>query len=167
MKVKYVTDIIKEIQARGSIQVPGGYITGEAFEEWLREGKEDFEMSISEQVKKLRNLVKEYKNPPYGREVAGTAEALSEAADTIESLSAKLAAENMENGGGWIAISERLPTKEESIKNDNRFILDDGNRRYEGCFDYIEKRFVRFNCNGMQTDKCVIAWREMPEKYRP
>lgn len=89
------------------------------------------------------------------------------AADTIETLSAKLQAANMDNGGGWIAISERLPTKEESVKNDNRFILDDGNRRYEGCFDYIEKRFVRFNCDGMQKDKCVIAWREMPEKYRP
>ena len=51
---------------------------------------------IEEQVKKLRNLVKGYKNPPYGREVTGTAEALSKAADTIEALSAKLQAANME-----------------------------------------------------------------------
>lgn len=94
-------------------------------------------------------------------------EIINQVADTTEDLSAKLQAENMENDGGWIAIAERLPTKEESIKNDNRFILDDGNRRYEGCFDYIEKRFVRFNCDGMQTDKCVIAWREMLERYRP
>ncbi len=36
MAIKFAEDIIKEIQARGSIQVPEGYITGEAFEEWLR-----------------------------------------------------------------------------------------------------------------------------------
>ena len=36
MAIKFAEDIIKEIQARGSIQVPEVYITGEAFEEWLR-----------------------------------------------------------------------------------------------------------------------------------
>lgn len=123
-------------------------------------------MSISEQVKELRILARKIKK--YGTtEELKSYKVIAEAADIIESLSAKMQAANMENGGGWIAILERLPTKEESIKNDNRFILDDGNRRYEGCFDYIEKRFVRFNCDGMQTDKCVIAWREMPEKYCP
>lgn len=118
---------------------------------------------ISEQIKELR------KNADWFDSIAffKTRDILNQAADTIEALSEKLQDVNMENGGGWIAISERLPTKEESIKNDNRFILDDGNRRYEGCFDYIEKRFVRFNCGGTQTDKCVIAWREMPEPYRP
>lgn len=125
---------------------------------------------LSEQAKRIRDCVKKwqtFENIPSSEPF----KLLSEAADTIEALSAKLAA-NMERsdryyGGGWISISERFPTKEESIKNDNRFILDDGNRRYEGCFDYIEKRFVRFNCDGMQTDKCAIAWREMPEPYRP
>ena len=117
---------------------------------------------ISEQVKYLREF-----------DCFGTVkQTMLEAADTTEALSAKLAEANMERpdrycGGGWIAISERFPTKEESIKNDNRFILDDGNRRYEGYFDYIEKRFVRFNCDGMQTDKSAIAWHEMPEPYRP
>lgn len=117
-------------------------------------------MSISEQVKKLR--ITEETCRQMGKE--GIVKFLSDAVDTIETLSAKLQAAN---GSGWISISERLPTKEESIKNDNRFILDDGNRRYEGCFDYIEKRFVWFNCDGMQTDKCAIAWHEMPEPYRP
>ena len=35
--VKFAEDIIKEIEERGSIEVPEGYVTGEAFEEWLRE----------------------------------------------------------------------------------------------------------------------------------
>lgn len=130
--------------------------------EQLRLG--DFEMSmISEQAKKIRSVA--------GICAIEVKKTLLEAADTIEALSAKLAAANMERsdgyyGGGWIACDKRLPTKEECIKNDNRFILDDGNRRYEGCFDYIEKRFVRFNCDGMKTNKRAIAWCEMPEPYR-
>ena len=40
--------------------------------------------------------------------------------------------------GGWVACMDRLPTIEECQKNDNRFILDDGNRRYGGLFDYQE-----------------------------
>lgn len=35
MAIKFATDIINEIKARGSINVPQGYITGEAFEKWL------------------------------------------------------------------------------------------------------------------------------------
>lgn len=119
---------------------------------------------LSEQVNKIRKVAKCVYLATDKEAADDIASTLNQAADTIEALSAKLAAVN---SGGWIAISERLPTKEESIKNDNRFILDDGNRRYEGFFDYIEKRFVRFNCYGMQTDECVIAWREMPEEYRP
>lgn len=120
---------------------------------------------INEQVKELRELSEIFEGKRLGR-------IIGQAADTIEALSAKLAAANMERsdryyGGGWIAISDRLPTREESIGNDNRFILDDGNRRYEGCFDYVGNRFVRFNCDGMQTDKCAIAWCEFPERYRP
>lgn len=110
---------------------------------------------ISEQVKELR----EYSgnNCDYGAILA------KKAADTIESLSAKLAVANMERsdkyyGGGWIAISEKLPTKEESIKNDNCFILDDGNRRYGGLFDYEKQCFVQFDFwKGLIEDKCVIA----------
>lgn len=68
--------------------------------------------------------------------------------------------------GGWIPCSERLPNMEEVYKNDGRFILDDGNRRYQGIFDYTEKKFVRFDffC-GMQEDKCAIAWQPLPEAY--
>lgn len=127
--------------------------------------------NISEQVKKLRTTANNL-SIGHNMPISLAIERFRKAADTIESLSAKLQAANMERsaedcGGGWIPVLERLPTKEESIKNDNRFILDDGNRRYEGCFDYIDNRFVRFNCDGMQADECAIAWREMPEPYRP
>lgn len=110
MRVKYAKDIIKEIQARGSIQVPEGYITGEAFEEWLK-GKESFGMSISEQVKELRETAELFDKIDDGRRM------LLQAADTIEALSAKLAAANMERsdrycGGGWISCEDRLSDKE-------------------------------------------------------
>lgn len=35
MAVKFADEIVKEIQARGSIMVPEGYVTGEEFENWL------------------------------------------------------------------------------------------------------------------------------------
>ncbi|MBD5504104.1 MAG: DUF551 domain-containing protein [Lachnospiraceae bacterium] len=66
----------------------------------------------------------------------------------------------------WIPCSERLPTMEECYRNDCRFILDDGNRRYQGIFDYIEKRFERFNFGVLQIDKCAIAWQPLPEGYQ-
>lgn len=66
----------------------------------------------------------------------------------------------------WIPCSERLPTKEESIKNDNRFIFDDGNRRYGGLFDYEKQCFVQFDFwKGLVEDKCAIAWQPLPEQY--
>lgn len=66
-------------------------------------------MSISEQVKELRELADGYKMAD--RPLA--ANTIYHAADTIESLSAKLQAANMERsadcGGGWIPCKERLP----------------------------------------------------------
>ena len=35
MTVKFADDIVKEIQERGNIEVPEGYVTGEPYEEWL------------------------------------------------------------------------------------------------------------------------------------
>ena len=37
MAIKFAMDIINEIEKRGTITVPSGYIPGEAFEEWLYE----------------------------------------------------------------------------------------------------------------------------------
>lgn len=84
---------------------------------------------ISEQVKELRNYRDDIRFALSVRKVFG------EAADTIETLSEELYAANIERsaghyGGGWIECADRLPTMEECQKNDCRFILDDGNRRY-------------------------------------
>lgn len=99
---------------------------------------------ISEQVQTLRDVAGAYKHN-------GLSLILREAADTIESLSAKLDAANKEienlnaikevaeeiaENMKWIPCKDRLPTMEECKKNDCHFILDDGNRQYEGIFDY-------------------------------
>ncbi len=39
MAIKFADQIVEEIQARGSVEVPNGYFTGEAFEEWLYKEK--------------------------------------------------------------------------------------------------------------------------------
>ena len=69
----------------------------------------------------------------------------------------------------WISCSARLPSMEECQKNDNRFIVTDGNRTYQGYFDYELNCFVKMakedafiNCE----DKCVIAWMPMPEPVK-
>ena len=37
MAIKYSGDIVKDINNRGQIHVPDGYVTGDEFEQWLRE----------------------------------------------------------------------------------------------------------------------------------
>lgn len=73
---------------------------------------------------------------------------------------------------GWISCEERLPTKEEYLKDDGRFILDDGNKRYQGLFDIYDGKFkFSKHISGINDelfeDECVIAWRPLPEPYRP
>ena len=64
----------------------------------------------------------------------------------------------------WIKCSERLPTMEECWDNDCRFVVTDGNRRYERHFDYIDKKFVQIDDNLISTeDRCVIAWQSFPD----
>lgn len=66
--------------------------------------------------------------------------------------------------GRWIKCSERFPAIEECWENDCRFIVTDGNRRYERNFDYIGKRFVHIDDNLRSTeDRCVIAWQPFPD----
>ena len=71
------------------------------------------------------------------------------------------------NVGEWIPCSERLPNKEEYLKDDGRFIVTDGNRRYQGLFDIYDGKFKhdRFDCI-LEEDKCVIAWQPLPEPYK-
>lgn len=37
MKIRFASDIVKDMEDRGSIVVPEGCVTGEAFESWLYE----------------------------------------------------------------------------------------------------------------------------------
>lgn len=73
---------------------------------------------------------------------------------------------------GWVPVEERLPTKEEFLKDDGRFILDDGNRRYQGLFDIYDGKFkFSRHISGIHyelfEDECVIAWQPLPEPYQP
>lgn len=123
-------------------------------------------MSISEQVKELRAIANNL-SIGHNMPISLAVERFRESADTIESLSAKLADKERpaeDCGGGWIKISDRVPIMEECQNNDNRFILDDGNRRYGGLFDYQKRCFVQFDFwKGLVEDKCAIAWQPLPE----
>lgn len=74
--------------------------------------------------------------------------------------------------GGWIPVEERLPTMEEYQKDDGRFILDDGNRRCAGYYDVYTGRFYSYRHitpyrAELYEDNRIIAWRPLPEPYRP
>jgi len=117
-------------------------------------------MSISEQVKELRELAKGVRNTgmlfPNWRY-----KTLKQAADTIESLSVKLQAANMERPAedyiGWIPCSERLP--KESL--DSVIGWDECRKRC--CFvQYLGGRWIL----GNDTDSVKITvWRPLPEEY--
>lgn len=112
---------------------------------------------LSEQVKNLR-LAAIYKE--HSLKVL-----LEQAADTIEALSTKLQAANMEQsdryyGGGWIACEDRL--SEES--GDYLIANEDGNST---CAYYSKNG--NWWC-GIE-EGCIafypVAWQPLPEPYRP
>ena len=78
-----------------------------------------------------------------------------------------------EYNNGWIPCSERLPNKDEYLKDDGRFIVTDGNRRYQSIFDFYSGKFKAMKevspvgWYSMVDDKCVIAWQPLPEPYQP
>lgn len=76
--------------------------------------------------------------------------------------------EEKQLNNGWIPVSERLPTIKECQENDCRFIVTDGNRRYQNWFDYEDNYFDRCACNGLglKRDSYVIAWQPLPEPYK-
>jgi len=69
---------------------------------------------------------------------------------------------------GWIPCSERLPSKEEYLKDDGRFIATDENRRYQSLFNIYEKRFEKemHDIRMVIEDKCVLAWQPLPETWK-
>lgn len=115
-------------------------------------------MNISEQVKKLRNIADCY----YG-EISSYAGQISKAADTIESLSAKLA--DMERsaedcGGGWIPCKERLPDKKGDYWITYTYESYKHLRKCVGVSAFIDGKFTKCGIN-------IIAWKpcDTPEPY--
>ena len=138
--------------------------------------RKDFEMSISEQVKELRKYAGFFKND---RIDGNLSPIFRNAADTIESLSAKLEAANMEKsdryyGGGWILSKDRLPTKEECGNYRGHFLVTVYASELKTlCMEY-EYTTIRGKGVGKWTwcDRAnipweVIAWKKFPEPYRP
>lgn len=120
-------------------------------------------MSISEQVKELRA----YSNASlYARENRAR-ELLKEAADTIESLSAKLQAANMErlaDCGGWIPCKERLPDVEASENVKSEICTDNGERFLITDTDgYVHESTFWQSAQEFEDD--AIAWMPKPDPY--
>lgn len=75
--------------------------------------------------------------------------------------------EDGRKGNEWIPVSERLPSRDEYIKNNGLFIVSDGNRSYSEWFDiYDKQRFGEPTMYGFRVDNCVIAWKPLPEPYK-
>ena len=113
---------------------------------------------ISKQIDELRAYAKDRKG--------GLAKLINDAADTIEMLSAKLHASQMERSsqyyhGGWIPCSERLP--EES----GRHIIttyDGVSRRTTTAV--FQKRLGGWCLSGRMAYWHVVAWMPLPEPYK-
>lgn len=127
-------------------------------------------MSISEQVKELRekaNYINEM-----GTTYPSVIRLLNEAADTIESLSAKLA--DMERsvedcGGGWIPCKERLPEDGVDVLVWFEYF------RYGEYDRLFQTKGISYTFNGEWSGFVngssgwnqlrIIAWQPLPEPY--
>ena len=67
----------------------------------------------------------------------------------------------------WIPVKERLPNRNEYIKNNGLFIVSDGNRSYSEWFDiYDKQRFGEPTMDGFRVDYAVAAWMSLPDPYK-
>lgn len=109
---------------------------------------------ISEQVKGLRKLGNQWKH----NGVAGY-NLILDACDTIEALSAKLAAHNL-GKGEWIPVGERLPENSGcvliSIAGDIEF----------GAYDRQNCDWAIWHGDYWDEGKRADAWMPLPEPYR-
>lgn len=119
-------------------------------------------MSISEQVKELREFeIGWLHDVPMAKGI------MKQAADTIEALSAKLAAANTERsdryyGGGWIACEDRLPD------GGGMYIVTAvENGLYHTTFAKWQPRYKDWDLRGCRSHWKVIAWQPLPEPYHP
>lgn len=139
--------------------------------------------TISEQIKELRELAAQAKLATFGECTRKIYEsALNDAADTIEILSAKLQAANMERStsyynGGWILCSDRLP-EENHFYNVTIFDGEDYmvEPAYYAKIGYFGQKNIRPNwwtdCTSNaelieDEEQTVVAWQPLPEPYKP
>ena len=122
-------------------------------------------MNISEQVKELKEMADNTKWASFGECTRKIYEsALRQAADTIEALSAKMAAENMErlDSSGWIPCEDRLP----NYGGQYYLITAKESDRYHVTFAKWKPRYKQWDMSGARSFWKVIAWMPMPEVYR-
>lgn len=122
---------------------------------------------IEQQVKEVRRIAKEW-NPNVP--INPVSIMLNQVADTIEFLSAKLAAANMERsdryyGGGWILCEDRLP------ECGKRYLVTalwkDGEFVTYSVYDAVYGSDGMWHThNYAPVSYKVIAWMPLPEPYR-
>ncbi len=123
---------------------------------------------ISEQIQKIKDLADDPKIDMYG--IKELNDAFKQAADIIETLSAKLTSANMEHSSayyndGWIPVSEKLPdiTIEDKYSEDVLTVL----KWYDEDITYS---VGWYNKSGVWNEDCenykVIAWMPLPKPYK-
>lgn len=114
---------------------------------------------IEQRLKEIRNMA----NVLHEEKRYAAEEIMLQAADTIEALSAKLAAANMERsdryyGGGWISCEDRLPEIRKPV------LICDGKGNV--CIRQI-MRIDEFGMAWWSQYSTAVAWKPLPEPYRP
>ena len=138
---------------------------------------------LSEQVKELRTIANNL-SIGHNMPISLAIERFREAADTIETLFAKLAVANMERSeryynGGWILCNngESLPEEAENdIKNGwsedirpSYYVLcesTDGNI-FKGFYSYVYKTWTDFKEIFEYENDEIIRWQPLPKPYKP
>lgn len=122
---------------------------------------------IEDQIRELKESERRVKNGEYVP-ILKMAERLGQAADTIESLSAKLTdmERSAEDCGGWIPVEERLP-------EDDTCVLAQVNGKhknitFENAFEFAT--YMKGEGWTLETypdwyKPDIVAWRELPEPY--
>lgn len=131
---------------------------------------------MEQQVKHLLEIADRTQNEAFFYEwYNGYAKDLRQAANTIETLSAKLQVANMENGGGWIDFNDKLPNNQQTVLiSKNRKTLEDLFEFYfpdKDCEDnevlgFLEGKSASYDGFVILKDnKDDIAWQPLPEPY--
>lgn len=119
---------------------------------------------ISEQVKELKNLSDAYITGGY----KNVGNKLRDAADTIEALSTKLAAANVERpdryyGGGWISCDDKLPDKDGFYLATIDGEIAGEDKPFSGLAEFENGKWI----DDEEDYQCIMAWQPLPEPYRP